>query len=453
VLPVLLLAGCGDDSKSGAPGQGRPGGGGRPTGGSGGPPWGRGAPGGAAAAVPVEVATVERRDISSYIETNGILEAENEVDLVARTAGPIVELLAEEGMRVRKDQLLARLEQDEILAELEISRVNLDEATLSFERAKKLQSENLISAEEFDQAKAAYDSAQAQFDGNRIQLGYTEIRAPFAGLIINRYIDFAQHVSASTPLFRLSDFTPLLCPIQVPERELSKLALGQSAHLTVESFGDQRFEARVLRLSPVVDAATGTIKVTLEVDARGKLRPGMFARVFLETETHEDTLVIPKTALSLESIGDTVYVANEGAAARREVELGFREGDFVEVLSGVQVGETVVVVGHDGLSEGTPLQVLRRDGESVQAPAQMASRSGGPAGAPGGATPAAAGAPQPAGPGPEGRPRLDLAKMTPEQIEALKERMRARGMTEEQIEQRLERMRQRSPEQDGSSNR
>jgi membrane fusion protein (multidrug efflux system) len=384
----------------------------------------------------VEVATVARRDISSFIETNGTLEAENEVDLVARTSGPIVELLVEEGMEVREGQLLARLEQDEIRAQLEISRVALNETKLSYDRARKLQGENLISAEEYDQARAAYESAQAQFDGNEILLAYTEIRAPFNGLIINRYVDFAQHVSNNERLFRLSDFTPLLCPIQVPERDLSKLALGQKAHLSVESFGNEDFDAEVLRISPVVDAATGTIKVTLEVDARGRLRPGMFARVFLETEVHHDTLVIPKAALSLESIGDTVYVAQDSAASRREVELGFTEGDFVEILSGVEQGETVVVVGNDGLSDGTPLQVLRRDGESVpaQAPAQTAASR-----------------PEP---GAEGqRPRFDLSKMTPEQIEGLKESMRERGMTDEQIERRLARMRERPAEQADATDR
>ncbi len=204
-------------------------------------------------------------------------------------------------------------------------------------------------------------------------------------------------------LFRISDFTPLLCPIQVPERELAKLRTGQPAYLEVEAWPGERFSAKVQRVSPVVDAETGTIKVTLEVDARGKLRPGMFARVFLETDIHRDTLVIPRTALSLESIGDTVYVLADGdVASRREVELGFREGDYVEVTSGVAVGEAVVTVGQDGLSEGTPLKVLRRDG-SDEAPAQRA---------------------------PE--PQLDADRR-----ERIKERMRSRGMTEEQIEERI----------------
>jgi RND family efflux transporter MFP subunit len=124
-------------------------------------------------------------------------------------------------------------------------------------------------------------------------------------------------------------------PIQVPERELSKLRQGQRAYLTVEPWPGERFEARVLRISPVVDSATGTIKVTLETRPQGKLRPGMFSRVFVETDTRGSALVIPKAALSLESIGDTVYVVDGDVASRREIDLGFAEGDFVEARSGV----------------------------------------------------------------------------------------------------------------------
>lgn len=330
-------------------------------------------------AVPVEVTPVVRQSISAYIETNGTLEAENEVDLVARVSGPIVRLEAEEGMMVAKDRLLAEIDPSQIRSALEISRVKLDEAKVAFERAQRLAGENLISTEEFETAKANLESAEAEYDGNRIELSYTEIRAPFRGQIIDRYVKFAQTVSPGDPLFRISDFDPLLCPIQVPERNLALLSVGQRAYLEVEAWPGERFTADVLRVSPVVDAATGTVRVTLEVDGRDRLRPGMFASVYLETATHADALVIPRSALALDAIGDTVYVAANGLASRREVELGFRERDEVEVLSGLEEGEQVVTVGQDGLSDGTPIQIL--------GPAGSAGSEDGPAEVP--ASPAA----------------------------------------------------------------
>jgi hypothetical protein len=250
-------------------------------------------------------------------------------------------------------------------------------------------------------------------------------------------------VSPNTPLFRISDFDPLLCPIQVPERELPRLRVGQGAYLTVESWPGERFAASVLRVRPVVDAATGTVRVTLDVEGQGsgqgKLRPGMFARVYLETATRAGVLVIPRSALSLESIGDTLYVAEDGVARRREVTLGFEERNVVEVRSGVEAGELVVVVGQDGLSDGTPIQVLRGpSAETAMAAGSDTSRQ------------PTAGAPAVGLSGPGGRPSgpdggFDPSELTPERIAEMKERMRARGMTDEQIEARLEAIRSAAP--------
>ncbi len=466
ILPVVaaaLTAGCGGEDAAG--GSGRPGG---SRGGA--APWAAAAT--ETAAVPVETAPVERRDISSYIETQGVLEAENEVDIVARVSAPIVELLVEEGMAVQRGQLLARLEEDELRAQLEIAKVALAEARLAWDRAQALDASQLISSEEFEEARTRFETARAELEGTQIQLGYTELRAPFSGLIVARYVDFAQQVGPGTALFRLSDFDPLLCPIQVPERDLARLSVGQRAYLEVEAWRGERFDAEVLRIRPVVDAATGTVRVTLAVRGRGKLRPGMFADVFVETDRRSGSLVIPKTALTLDSIGDTVYVAEQGKAARRDVQLGFSEGDFVEVTSGLAEGEQVVVVGQDGLSDGTPVQRLGEGGAPPQTsaggpggrfdPSQMSDEQkerarqflrrqglsdeqieerlsgGGPAQA------APAGPATIGGSGPGGPPGgFDPAELTPERLEQIKQRMRERGLSEEQIEERLARMRER----------
>jgi membrane fusion protein (multidrug efflux system) len=417
---IVGALGCGKEEPGNGPGGGGhgPGSGGSAMGGRPGDAGG-GLGGGSAPAVPVEVAVVVRRSISSFIETNGTLEAENEVDLVARTSGPIVEMLVEEGDLVQQGRLLARIDDEEIRSQVDISEVALNEARLSFERAERLREGKLISPEEYEQAQTRFETAEAQLEGNRVLLGFTEIRAPFDGLIIVRYIDFAQQMSPNAPLFRLSDFDPLLCPIQIPERDLSKVRRGQPAYLTFEAWPGERFEASVLRISPVVDAGTGTVKVTLEVEAQGRLRPGMFARVFVETDTRPDTLVIPKAALSLESLGDTVYIAVDGKADRREVDLGFREGDFVEARSGVGEGERVVVVGQDGLSDGTPIRVLSDEETSPRDATQRVAAQP-PAAAPG-----------------FGGGRPDFSQMTPEQLERAKEFMRARGLSEQEIEERI----------------
>jgi RND family efflux transporter MFP subunit len=396
LLTLLTLSACGasDDAQRHEGGD-RPQGTNRSMGGS--------AP---AASVPVQVAAVPRRSISQYLETNGTLEAENEVDIVARTTGPVVEITTEEGRMIRAGQVIARIDEREARNQVAIAAVTRDEAKLAFERAKSSWDEGLVSREAYDTALSKLNSAEAQLESAEIQLAYTEITAPFDALVVTRNIKLAQYVTPGTTLFRISDFTPLLCRVEVPEKDLPRVRIGQEAHLRVEAYPGERFSAGVARLRPTVDAATGTFTTTLEVDGRGKLRPGMFASVYLQTDTHDDAIVIPRDALVLDSLGDTVYVKSGENAERREVRLGLRSEDSVEVLEGLAEGELLIVIGQDGLADGTPVTLI-----GDEPPARVAStgESSGP---------------------------------PPEAIEMMRQRMKERGMSDEDIEQRLQQMRE-----------
>ena len=390
---LLTVAACGGSSGDAGGNGGR-----RPD--AAGGQMGGGSP---AAAVPVRVDTVSRRSISQYLQTNGTLEAENEVDIVARTSGPVTEILTEEGQMVRSGQLMARIDEREPKNQAAIARVTRDEAQRAFDRTKASWSEGLVSQEAYDSAMSKLAAAQAQLESAEIQLAYTEIRAPFDAQVVTRDVKLAQYVTSGTRLFRISDFTPLLCRVEVPEKDLPRVRVGQPAHLEVEAFPGSRFPATVERLRPTVDPASGTFTVTLKVEAQGKLRPGMFASVYLETETRENVLVIPRDALVLDSLGDTVYVMVDGIAHRREVRLGLRDEASVEVLEGLAGGEQLIVLGQEGLADGTPVTVL-------------------------GDAPAAAPAAEAAGP-------------PPEAIEAMRQRMKERGLSEAEIEARIEQMR------------
>jgi membrane fusion protein (multidrug efflux system) len=418
-IVLLALTACGGSGDSGGRGEG-----GLP-----GMRGGGAAPAAHAAAVPVRVQPVSRRAISQYLETNGTLEAENEVDIVARTSGPVTEILTEEGQVVKAGQLLARIDEREPKNKAEIARVTRDEAQLAFDRAETSWKDGLVSREAYDSAGSKLAAAQAQLESAEIQLAYTEIRAPFDALVVTRDIKLAQYVTPGTRLFRISDFTPLLCRVEVPEKDLPRVRVGQTAHLEVEAYPGERFPASVARLRPTVDPATGTFTVTLEVEGKGKLRPGLFASVYLETQTREDVLVIPRDALVLDSLGDTVYVMANGVAERREVRLGVRDADSVEVLEGLAEGEQLIVLGQEGLADGTPVMVLG-DAPPAAPPAEAA----GPP-SEGGVGPRGAGA---RGPGEAGAgiPPFMVQRIkdaSPEELERIKERMKQFGMSEDRI--------------------
>ena len=413
LLQALILAGlagalaCGSsEEEAAAPGGGRGSAGGRP--GAGGPPGGFGGGEGAGTAVPVEVVEILPGEISAFIETNGTLEAEREVDIVARAGGPLVALNTEEGMQVKAGELLAQIDEAEARAQVEIAKVALQDAELVHNRAKASLENAVVSQEVYDSALSGLESARAQLVGNEIQLSYTQITAPFDGLIIQRAVKFGETVTVGQQLFRISDFDPLLCTIGVPERDLTRLSIGQPAILEVEAFPGEEFRGRVLRISPVVDSATGTIRVTIAVDRQERLSPGMFAGVRLVTDVRENALIMPKRALSLESLADSIFVVEDGVAYRRNVTLGYEEDDRVEVIAGLSANDRVIVVGQDGLTDATPVQILVGPGAE-----EARSRT------------ADAGSP----PGGSG--------MSEERRAAMRERMRERGMTEEQIDARL----------------
>ncbi len=408
LLQALCLVGlaaasaCGTSREEGAaPGRS----GGRP---GAGPPGGFGGGEGAGTAVPIEVVEILPGAISAFIETNGTLEAEREVDIVARIGGPLVALNTEEGIQVKAGALLAQLDEAESRAQVEIAQVALQDAELVHNRARASLENAVVSQEVYDSALSALESARAQLAGNEIQLGYTRITAPFDGLIIQRAVKFGETVTVGQQLFRISDFDPLLCTIGVPERDLTRLSIGQSAILEVEAFPGEVFQGRVLRISPVVDATTGTIRVTLEVDRQGRLSPGMFAGVRLVTDVRENALIMPKRALSLESLADSVFVVEDGVAYRRNVTLGYEEDDRVEVTDGLRANDRVIVVGQDGLTDATPVQILV--GPGAEEPRTRPADAGSPPGGSG---------------------------MTEERRAAMRERMRERGMTDEQIDARL----------------
>jgi membrane fusion protein (multidrug efflux system) len=391
VFTLLTLTACGGSDDAG----GREGGG-RTPGMSGGAP---------SAAVPIQVEAVPRRPISQYLETNGTLEAENEIDIVARTSGPVTEINAEEGSLIRAGQLIARIDPREARNQVAISRVARDEAKLAFDRAKSSWDEGLVSQEAYDTALSKLSSADAQLETAEIQFAYTEITTPFDALVVTRDIKLAQYVTPGTTLFRISDFTPLLCRVEVPEKDFPRISIGQPAHIRVEAYPEDSFSAEVARLRPTVDAATGTFTVTLEVEGQGKLRPGMFASVYLQTDTHADAIVIPRDALVLDSLGDTVFVKSGDVAKRREVRLGLRSENSVEVLEGLAEGDLLIVVGQDGLADGTPVSVI---GDEPAASAAAAEASSDP---------------------------------PPEAVEMMRQRMKERGLSNEEIEQRLQQMR------------
>jgi RND family efflux transporter MFP subunit len=327
------------------------------------------------AAVPVNVVPVEVGRVSTYITATANLVPEDEVKVLAEAEGRVSALEVEEGDYVRKGQLLAALLRDEALIAHEKAEVREANARQAFERGQRMATQELIAQEDFDKLTLDHRIAQQELAEARWQLSKTEIRAPFDGRITLRNITLGQHVRLTDELFTLTDFTPLIARIYLPEKDVLGLEEGRAVTITLKADESVDFKGSIRQISPVVDTATGTVKVTVAaIEPPKSVRPGGFVTIDIVRETREQTLVLPREAVVRELSRAHVFVAREDVAYKRAVELGLEENGHLEILSGVEAGESVVIAGQGGLKDGSKIKILQADSEDMQA----ASELGGP---------------------------------------------------------------------------
>jgi membrane fusion protein (multidrug efflux system) len=313
--------------------------------------------GDAAPPVAVETARPRRTDMAAIYSGTAPIEADREARVVAKVAGEVRQILVEEGDSVRAGQVLAVLDGDKLRLEVVQSKANLAKLERDYARNVELQKKGLIGNSAFDTLRYDLDAARASHELAALQLSYTEVRAPIAGVVAERRVKVGNTLQVNDPLFLVINPQPLIASVHVPERELHKLAVGQPADVQVDAAGGT-FAAHIRRISPVVDPATGTFKVTLEFTPAGRLRTGMFARVNIVYERRANALQIPRAALVEAAAGPTVFVVEGGKAVARAVRTGLTNGGSVEVLSGIGDDEPVVVVGQNGLKSGNEVRVI-----------------------------------------------------------------------------------------------
>ena len=306
----------------------------------------------------VAVKAVEVGPISAYIAATANLVAEDEVKVVAEAEGKVVRLLVEEGDSVGAGQALVQIDPAEATLAVQKAELALRNAQINLERSEKMAGERLISPQDLDKVRYERDVAVQGLAEARHRLRKTTVAAPFAGRITVRKVQPGQNVKPGDELFTLADFDPLIARIFLPESEVLDLKAGQEVRLVLKAREETRFRGRIRQISPVVDTASGTVKVTVEaVRPPASVRPGAFVAVEVLRETRPQALLVPKAALIRELQETYVFVADGKVARKRAVEVGLEEADRVEILRGLKAGEQVVTSGQGGLRDDSPIAV------------------------------------------------------------------------------------------------
>ncbi len=345
--------------------------------------------------VPVEIAPVERGDIVLRRSFSGTLEAPAEFVVAPKVSGRVVELMVDLADDVVRNQIVARLDDDEFQhavtqaeAEVAVAHATQSEAESSLEiagraleRAEVLYGSNIASETELDTfradhlakraalevAKARVTRAEAALEAARIRLGYTQVVAGWRGnddtrVVAARFVDEGETVSANSPLLSIVELEPLNAIIFVSERDYARLELGQSATLRTDAHPGRDFPAEVARVAPVFRAASRQARVELTVENEDhELKPGMFVRAEVLLDRADDVTIVPVEALAKRAGQDVLFVLDaEGTSvAMRPVERGIRDGERIEVRGDGIVG-SVVTLGQQLLEDGSRVAVAGR---------------------------------------------------------------------------------------------
>jgi RND family efflux transporter MFP subunit len=362
-------------------------------------------------AVSVQVARPERHNLTRQVGLPGSIEAVEQVTLYAKTAGYLKWIKVDIGDSVQKGMVLAEIDVPEMASELKEAEAEAQRAAaslitaqaewqraeaemelkqLTYERLKSIRERepDVLPQQQVDESKAQHDVARAQVslakshirlaESSMVKAGaslarlttlaeYAQIRAPFDGVVIKRYVDpgaLIQHALSQTnvsPIVTVARVDTLRIFIDVAEPDVALVKKGNPVTLTVDALPGKVFEGDVTRFAAALDPKTRTMRTEIDIPNQdGLLRPGMYGRVNLTLEQRDSVLTVPAGALAIEAGKTYVFTVVDGRAKRVEVHTGLDDGIRVEVINGLSGNEPVIITGKNAVSDGAPVKVSEK---------------------------------------------------------------------------------------------
>ena len=332
------------------------------------PAWGPVAEGSAPNAAPppsVVVVRVVPAPLRNVVDFLGQLVARESVIVKPEISGVIESVEFQEGQTVARDDVLFRLRREEQLARLRVAVAEASLAKEVYQRTEKLKKRDVSSAAQLDRAAAELEVARANVELARVNLARTEIRAPFDGVVGERYVSPGDRVSPGernenvSGLVRLDSIEVLELVFTLPERALPLARTGIPVSLSVAPYPDASFSGEIFFVSPTFNPDTRRVLVkALVPNPDGRLRPGLFATIRAEIARRDDALVVPEAAVVQDIDGAFIWrLSPEHIAERVPIRIGLRRGGRVEILAGLTPGDTIVSVGTHKVSEGMEVRI------------------------------------------------------------------------------------------------
>jgi len=322
--------------------------------------------------VPVAVATVERGSIARAVSVSGVVQPIRSVGVNSQVAGVLLSVAVEEGDRVSQGTGLARIDDQELRAQLAAAEAAYQVAEAAFERAEQLRERRVITLPEYEQHRTAHAAARAEVEQLRTRVAYAQVRSPISGVITEKNVEAGDLVAPQTRMFTVADLSTLVVPVGVSELDVVELNVGDRVTVALDAFPRQSFTGGIRRVFPAADPATRLVpvEVALEGPDAAMARPGFLARVTFALSAHDDVLLVPASSLVGGGTGEAVFVMENGVAVRRSVSSGLTSEGRVEIVSGLREGERVIVTGNTALRDGMAVRVVTGPATPVPAEAR-----------------------------------------------------------------------------------
>lgn len=338
-------------------------------------------------AVSVEVIPVQASNISDQVSAFGNVQAKETIEIVPQVSNRITEIHADLGDDVNQGQLLAEIYEVPFREAVEQARAQVRQARATFvrdstqlSRQEQLLEKNLISQSEFDDARATYlnslaqyESAQSSLTQSLEDLDNTTIESPVNGVILSRSVSEGDLAASGQTIFEIANLTGFETRVFLPIHDWQRVEIGQPVYMALSTDGENIAEGVVARKSPRLDPTTGLGEVVVALtNTSSEVYQGALVQTKINLQTKRDVVVIPRSALvekvetyiapetgtiELERSYSAFVASSDTSATQRELELGIEQGDRIEVVSGLQPGDQLVVTGQESLEDGSPIRI------------------------------------------------------------------------------------------------
>lgn len=296
-------------------------------------------------------------EMNELIYSTGTLIPDEEVDLAFETSGKVVAIYFDEGTRVKKGQLMAKINDKPLQAQLLKLKAQLKLSQEREFRQRQLLERDAISQESYDQVATEMQALEADIQLLEARISETELRAPFDGSVGLRLISEGAFATTATKIVRLVKISPLKVEFSIPERYASEIKAGFPITFVLDGM-PQKFTATVYAVDPKVDINTRTIVArAMYPNSNEELKPGRFASVTARLSQIENTIAVPTQAIIPEMDGERVFIVKNGKAEQKRVKLGLRTESHVQIIEGLNFGDTLLTTAILQLRHGIPIQL------------------------------------------------------------------------------------------------